>query len=145
MASKIIYTPVATPITLTIKRGPLNFTPYFEGRVHDNLGTSGAARERVTEHLDILIEWQMPHMVIGDDIEAWASFEAWALVGGGFQFYPSTALGDYYNCVAEDSGWKPQRNGPAKYGATVRIRILNDAQAPADPSVVLRRFYGLTG
>jgi hypothetical protein len=86
----------------------------------------------------------MLHMVVGDDIEAWGLFEAYALAGGTFKLYPCDTLSDYYNCVAEDTGWNPQRNGPKKYGAAVRVRVLADSQAPASPDIVLRRFYGIS-
>jgi hypothetical protein len=85
----------------------------------------------------------MPHLVVGDDIEGWALFEAWALDGGQFCLFPCDSLTDYYNCVLEDTEWKPEWNAPKKYGAPVVIRILNDGQAPASPAVVLRRFHGL--
>jgi hypothetical protein len=121
----------------------LNFRPYWDGRVHDNLATSGAARERVVEALDVLISFEMPHLVVDDDMAAWALFEAFALAGGTFKFYPSDGLGDYYNCVAEDAKWEPARNAPKKYGVVVVVRILADGQAPSGPDVVLRRFYGI--
>jgi hypothetical protein len=131
-------------VTLALLRGPLNFMPYFEGRVNDNLSTNGQVRERVVENLDILIAWEMPHMVMGTDLTAWDAFEQFALAGGTFQFWPYVGFTDQYNCVAEDKGWKPQRNAPQKYGAKVLLRILQDGQAPSGPNVVLRRFYGLT-
>jgi len=125
-------------------RGPVNFLCYAQGRVHDNLATSGAVRERVVENIDLLMTWEMPHMIVANDIEAWAAFEMFALAGGGFTFFPDVELADYYNCVAEDTGWEPQRNAPKKYGAKVKVRILQDGQCPSDPSVVLRRFYGIS-
>jgi hypothetical protein len=140
---KIVYHPLTVDVTLTLVRGPVEFQCYYEGRVHDNLATSGAARERVVEKLDLMIEFKMPHMTVAGDIEAWASFQTFALAGGAFKFYPDDSLADYYNCVAEDTGWNPQRNAPRKYGAAGKFRILADAQEPADPSVVLRRFYGI--
>ena len=139
MNAKITY----NSVTLTISRGPINFTPYWSARVHDNLSTSGAVRERVVEHLDILIEMDLPHMIIADDIEAWALFEAWALAGNPFCFFPCTSLSDYYNCVLEDITWKAVRNAPRKYGLKIVVRILNDGQAPASPVIVLRRFHGI--
>jgi hypothetical protein len=142
MSVKVVYG--SGPTTLTFKRGPVNFRPYFDGRVHDNLSTSGAARERVVEHLDLLISFDTPHLVIDDDMAAWGTFMVFALAGGGFKFYPSDGLGDYYNCVLEDPKWEPERNAPKKYGATVTVRVLQDSQAPASPDVILRRFYGLT-
>lgn len=144
MAVKIVYNAGAGNVTLTLKRGPLNFRPYWDGRLHDNLGTDGSKRERVIENLDILISFEMPHLLLQDDMTAWASFEAFALPGGGFQLYPSDQLTEKYNCVLEDSKFEMTRNAPQKYGAPVVIRILQDAQAPADPAQVLRRFYGIS-
>lgn len=144
MSVKIVYTPDGgEETTLTFARGPVDFTPFVQGRVNDNLSTSGAVRERVTAAVDILISWQMPHMVLAGDIEQWGAFMAFALPGGQFRFYPCDSLTDYYNCVLEDQGWRPKRNAPRKYGSTVVVRVLNDSQTPADPSVVLRRFYGI--
>ena len=45
---QIIYNPGSGPVTLPFVRGPQNFMPYYEGRLHDNLGTSqGTVRERL--------------------------------------------------------------------------------------------------
>ncbi len=144
MACKIIYNPGSGNVTLTIARGPVNFNPYCDTRANDNLATNGQFRERVVENNDILIAFDMPHMQVQDDLTAWDAFEQWALSGGGFQFYPYTTFSDFYNCVAEDKGWKPQRNAPQKYGAKVLFRILQDSQAPSGPNVILRRFHGIT-
>ena len=144
MSVQVIYNPGTGNVTLTCLRGPVKFTPYFDARVNDNLSTNGQVRERVVENLDILIEMEMPHMQIQSDMTAWDAFEQWALAGGGFQFWPYVGFSDYYNCVAEDKGWKPQVNAPQKYGAKVVFRILQDSQAPSGPNVILRRFYGIT-
>jgi hypothetical protein len=143
MSTKITYDAGAGTVTLTFKRGPSNFCVYWDGRYADNLATSGAVRERVG-YRDILLSWDMPHLVLFDDLAGWAAFEAWALDGGQFKFYPSDALTDYYNCVLEDTKFAPVRNAPGKYAAPVVVRILNDGQAPATPEIVLRRFYGVT-
>ena len=142
MSPQIVYHSATVDVTLAFVRGPLNFCCYWEGRVHDNLSTSGAARERVVENLDLMIEFDMPHMLLMTDLVSWESFMAWALAGGGFKFYPCSTLTDYYNCVLEDPGFKPGWNAPQKYGAKVKIRILVDGQTPVGPDIVLRRFYG---
>jgi hypothetical protein len=141
---QIVYHPASTDVTLAFARGPVNLEAYWDVRCHDNLATSGAARERVMENPDILIGFEMPHMLVADDLVGWAAFEAWALAGGQFKFYPcSTLTSDYYNCVLEDTKWAPKRNAPRKYGFTVVIRILQDGQAPAGPDVVLQRYHGI--
>ena len=144
MSVKSVYHPLTVDVTLLFARGPVNFKPYWDGRVHDNVSTSGAARERVVENLDIMIGFEMPHLVIDDDMAAWATFENFALLGGGFKFYPCSTLTDYYNCVLEDVKWELVTNAPKKYAATVLVRVLQDSQTPSGPDVVLRRFYGLT-
>lgn len=141
-----MYTPAGGSTTwLTFNYPPVDFTPYFDARVHDNLSTDGSVRERVTENAlgDILISFQTPNLILTVDLQAWAQFMAFALAGGQFTFSPNMNLADSYNCVLEDKGWKPKRNAPAKYAATVTIRILQDADAPSDVSQVLRRFYGI--
>jgi hypothetical protein len=144
LSVQIVYNPGSGDVTLTFVRGPVDFNPYWDGRVHNNLSVSGLVRERVVENLDILISWSMPNMILTVDLSAWASFESFALGGGTFQLYPCSTLSDYYNCVAEDAKWTPKRNAPAKYGAQVVVRILNDGQCPTGPDIVLRRFYGVT-
>lgn len=144
MTPKIVYTPVATAITLTFVNGPVDFSAYWEPRVHDNLSTSGAVRERVVENMDILISCPMPNMVVDSDMPGWASFLSFAIAGGGFKFYPCSTLTDYYNCVIEGTKWAPKWKGPKRYAETVVFRVLQDGQCPADPGVVMRRFYGLT-
>jgi hypothetical protein len=142
---QITYTPSGGgPTTIPFVWGPQNFEPYFAGRVHDNLSTSGAVRERVSENLDILISFEMNHLVVDTTMPGFGAFMAFALAGGGFQFYPNASLPDYYNCVLEDTDWHTKRNAPKKYASTFVFRILNDAKCPSDPSVVLRRFYGVT-
>ena len=145
MACQIKYTPVGGSLTtLTLVNSPVNFMCSVEGRVNDNLSTSGKVRERVIENLDLMLTWEMPYMQVQGDIEAWAAFTMFALGGGQFAFLPCSMLSDAYNCVAEDTGWQPQYKGPKRYGAKVKVRILQDSSAPGDPSVVLRRFYGVT-
>ena len=142
---KIVYTPAGGgATTLQFVWGPVDFDCYWDARLHDNLSTSGLVRERVVENADLLISFQMPHMVVDTAMPAWATFLSFALLGGSFQFFPSAALADNYNCVLEDLGWHPKRNAPKKYASTIILRILQDSQAPSDPGVVLRRFYGVT-
>ena len=142
---KIVYTPPGgSQTTLQFVRGPVDFTPYWEPRSHDNLSTSGLVRERVVENLDILIKFDMPHMIADGDMPGWMPFLAFALAGGTFAFYPGANLADNYNCVLEDTRWEPKRNAPKKYGSTMIFRILQDSQCPSDPGVILRRLHGVT-
>jgi len=134
----------AGPTVFTLTRGPKDFKCWWAPVVHDNAATSGAARERVVESMPIMISFDMPAHVLGDDAETWASFVAFALPGGQFQFYPCADLADYYNCVLESQTWEPARAGVRRYTASYVLRILLDGQAPADPVVVLRRLHGLT-
>jgi len=141
---KLVYNPGSGSVTLAFVNGPQAFAPYFNGRVHDNLSTSGKVRERVVENLDILIAFDMGHVVADVDMPGWAAFLAFALAGGEFQFYPNAALADNYNCVLEDTGWNPKINAPKKYAQSIVFRVLQDSSAPSDPGVILRRFYGVT-
>ena len=104
----------------------------------------GAVRERVIENADILISFDLPHMVLFDDLAGWTALASFGLLGGTFKFYPWSAFGDYYNCVLEDSKFAPKRNALRKYGTSEVWRILQDGQAPATPEIVLRRFHGVT-
>jgi hypothetical protein len=141
---QIIYNPGSGNVTLAFKRGPQNFLPAWSPRVHDNLSTSGAARERVVENLDILINFDMQHILVSDDMGGWESFLAFALAGGQFNFYPNAATTDYYHCVDESAKSELKYTGPGKYSKSFTFRIINDSQAPSDPGVILRRFYGIT-
>jgi len=141
---QLIYNPGSGNVTIVFTRGPQNFKPYFNGRVHDNLSTSGKVRERVVENLDILIGFEMQHQVADDDMATWGPFLAFALAGNSFKFYPNQGLTDYYNCVLEDANWEPKWNAPKKYASAYTFRVLQDSQAPSDPGVVLRRLYGVT-
>jgi hypothetical protein len=142
---QIVYTPSGgSATTITFTRGPQNLKPYFNGRVHDNLSTSGKSRERVVENLDILIAFEMQHQVADGDMPGWAAFLAFALAGGTFSFYPNQGLPDNYNCVLENANWEPKWNAPKKYASTYTFRVLQDSQAPSDPGVILRRLYGVT-
>ena len=138
---KIVYG--GGPTTLQFKRGPQAFVPYWKPRLHDNVSTSGAARERVVENPDILISFQMQHLVIDDDMPGWMTFMAFALAGGEFEFFPNSAMTDFYNCVDDLGEWAPKYTAPKKYSASFRLRVLVDAQTPSDPGVILKRFYGI--
>lgn len=140
---KVVYRPDTTDVTLQFQRGPQDFRVSERPVAHDNVSTSGV-RERVVERQDILIAFAMPAMSVTDDLGSWAAFSTWALAGGSFKFYPNAALSDYYNCLSEDEAFEPVRVGPGRYSCGFRFRIVHDDQAPADPSVILRRFYGVT-
>ena len=139
---KITYDAGAGLVTLTFKRGPLNFgAEWVADRVHDNVSSSGAVRERVVEALDIVISFEMPALLVGDDLPAWRAFMGWAAMGGGFKFYPSAAGVDYYNCVEDTGTWSFKRVARGVMSSTFKFRVLNDAQAPADPGSVMEKFY----
>ncbi len=140
---KIVYNPGGGDVTLQFLRGPQDFKCFYRSRVHDNLATGGL-RERVVEANDMLITFGMGAMRITDDLDDWAAFMAWALAGGQFSFWPDAALAtDYYHCVSDDEGFEYSRNAPGQYGAAFRWRIVPDSQAPANPGVVMKRFYGI--
>jgi hypothetical protein len=146
-APKIVYNTGSGDVTLAFVRGPLDFLPEWAPVVHDNVASSGAARERVVENRGILIPFTMPGLTVGGgDLAAWMTFMGWAIGGGAFKFYPNAALtSDWYNCVEEAGAWQPRRVAPGVYSAAFRFRVLMDSQAPADPGTVLRRFMGVTG
>jgi len=140
--AKIVYNAGAGAVTLQCARGPRNFRCWYKSRVHDNLATSGI-RERVVEAHDILIAFEMPALRVGDDLDDWAVFMKWALGGGAFEFYPDAALATKYNCVSDDEGFEPVWTAPGQYAAAFKLRIVPDSLFPADPSVVMLRFYGV--
>lgn len=139
---KIVYDAGAGAVTLTFLRGPQGFRCFYQARAHDNLATSGV-RERVLEGNDILIAFSMESLRVDGDLPEWAAWAKWALGGGQFDFYPDRNLPDYYHCVSEDEGFEPLRVAPRVYRADFTLRVVPDGQAPADPSVVMERFYGI--
>jgi hypothetical protein len=139
---KVIYDAGVGAVTLQLVRGPQNFRCYYKSRLHDNLATSGI-RERVVEAHDILIAYEMQALRVTDDLDDWTAFMVFALGGGQCEFYPDAALPDYYHLVSDDEGFEPARTGPGQYAAAFRWRIVPDALAPADVSVVMKRFYGI--
>lgn len=144
MASAIVYNPGSGDVTLTFKRGPLDFRAGWEGVVHDNPPSSGAEFERVTENRTLMISFQMPHMVVADDLESWESLMSFALTGAAFKFYPTASIDYWFNCQLVDQGWSPARTARKKYGAPVKLRVVEDAHTPTGPVAILRRFYGLS-
>jgi hypothetical protein len=143
---KVVYNPGSGDVTLTFQRGPNAFHCYYHAVRHDNVATSGL-KESVLERLEMLIEFSMPALTISDatDYPAWAALMKFALTGAAFKFFPNATLTEYYNCTSEDEDWDPQRAGPGKYTVACKWKIVPDASAPADPSVVIKRFYGIAG
>ena len=141
---KIVYTPVATPITLQFVRGPQGFLPEWAPVAHDNLASSGKARERVVENEGILISFTMPALKVDDDFNGWRAFMAYAIAGGTFKFYPNSAMADWYNCVDELGAMSFTRVALGVYAGTFKFRMLMDAQAAGDPMVVLQRLMGVS-
>lgn len=124
---------------LQFQRGPQNFICYPSARVNDNLSTSGF-RERVTEAIDLMITFDMGALRIGDDFQAWAAFDTYALSGGQFAFAPS-AGGGYFNCVSDDTDLQSTRKGAGVYAGKRVWRIVPDGQRPMDHGVVMAMFY----
>lgn len=141
---QVTYNPGSGLVTLAFVRGPQGFHPNWKPRLHDNLSTSGAARERVVENLDILISFGMGHVIVDQDMPAWDLFLAFILAGGQFNFFPNSNLPDYYHCVEEAGLSEMKYTAPKKYAMSLVFRIINDSQAPANPGTVLRRLYGVT-
>ena len=146
-APKVVYnTGVGGDVTLAFVSGPVDFLPEWAPVVHDNLASSGVARERVVENRGMLLPFAMPALRVSDGtLAGWMTFLGWAIGGGVFKFWPNAALGDWYNCVEETGAWQPKRVAPGVYTAAFCFRVLMDAQAPPDPGTILRRFMGVTG
>ncbi len=136
------YRPADVDIEIAFKRGPVNFACEWEGRVHDNVATSGL-RERVFEGSDMIISFSMPAMRANEDLAEWGAFMGWALQGGQFALRFNLELVDWCNCVLDQDKWSPVRVGRGVYSAAFRFRVVPDAQMPASPAVVLQRFCGV--
>jgi len=141
---KVNYDPGGGAVDLLFARGPNGFRCFYHARVHDNLSTSGAARERVTEGLDMLITFTMPALKVADDYAGWMAFSKFALGGGQFTFCPNVDHAENaYHCLSDDQEFAPARVGPQTYTAAFQWRIVPDGSAPADPGVVMQKFYGV--
>jgi hypothetical protein len=143
--------------TLYFQRGPLNFIAEDSVRRHDNIATSGV-RESVYEANDILISFTMPGLLMGTsgaaDYAAWKNFFAWARPGGSFQFCPNNSVlvsaapwsgaAYYFNCLLEDTGFKPKKLGMGRYSLDVKFRVApGDAYAPDNAGQIMEAFWGL--
>jgi hypothetical protein len=146
----IVYTPGGNgDITLAVKRGVADFVCRGPAVRHRNLATSGAV-ETVLERIEFLIGFTVPKLMVGanpsndDVLEDWATWFHWALAGGSFKFYPVAGGQIYYNCTLETEEWAPARVGPGGYSHAFELRIIPDAQAPADAGEVYEAFYGVS-
>jgi hypothetical protein len=130
--------------SLLFKRGPQNFLPRWNSVASRNIASSGAAVETVVERNEILIAFDMPALWVADDLANWGSLMQWMIGGGQVKFYPNSGLTDWYTCKDEAGTWEPKRLAAGVYGYSFLWRVLNDAQAPVDPGVILRRFMGVS-
>lgn len=143
------YTPAGAeePVVLEFLRGPAGFRCEYAGRVHDNVATSGV-KERVVEHLDMLISFRMPALRVDgaagwDDLADWDAFQEFALEGGVFTVAPNTDVAFDFHCVSEDEGWQPERVAQGIYAASFKWRVVPDEDAPASPGAVMAAYWGV--
>ncbi|PYV31442.1 MAG: hypothetical protein DMG22_16905 [Acidobacteria bacterium] len=119
---KIVYNPGTGATTLTFLRPPRKLPAYFGvARRHDNVASSGV-RETVLERIDNFLEFEMEWVGIGADVQAWASFMAYALEGGSFQYYPDASLASFTNYWLEDTTWNSAYKSPGQYTFKVKFR-----------------------
>lgn len=139
---KIVYNAGGGNVTLSFARPPQDFTSYAAPVVHDNIATSGQ-KERLLEYRHQFIAFTMPYLRVPGDLIEWGAFMDWALGGGEFDFYPDAALATFFTCTVEGDRFEPRRNAPGQYSADFLFRIVPGATEPADPTVVMKRYYGI--
>lgn len=135
---KVVYN---STTTVQFTNGPQSFSCDYLARVHDNDATSGL-RERVVEPLLMVITFKMGYLDVISELAAWMALETFLLNGGQIDFYPNVLINEAYHCISLDTKTGIGRTGWRKYGLTFNWRIVPDSSAPADPSVVMRLFYG---
>lgn len=152
---QINYNPGSGANVFNFQRGPQNFIAEDMVTRHDNLATIGL-RESVYERTDILISFTMPGLLLasGGDFADWKNFYSWALQGGLFIFAPNTDVtyapspwsGSlfYFDCVLEDTGFKPKRVGLGRYSLDCKFRVVPDNLRPSNSGMVMDAFWGLT-
>ena len=121
---KIVYTPIGslTPSTFNFARQPRNLAAYNRvAKRHDNLSTAGV-KEVVVERVDNFLEFDMPWVAIGSDVNGWDSFMQNALQGVPFSYYPDGTQSAYTNYTLEETGWRPEYKAPGQYSFRMVFR-----------------------
>ncbi len=119
---KIVYNPGTGATTLQFLRGPRKVPAYFQAATrHDNVASSGV-RESVFERVDSFLELEMEYVALGPDVSAWASFFAYALQGGSFQYYPDASQTSFANYWLEDTTWNAAYEVPGQFTFKMKFR-----------------------
>lgn len=142
MNAEIQYNPGSGAIGLDVFADRGGLIPMEVTRGNDNLSSSGAVRERVVENTDVILGFTQAILTANGTLETWSTWARWAQQGNSFRFYPVKGGGTYYNVVLEDMGWTLKRIGIGRYTAAVKLRVLQDGQAPANAGSVLHKYWG---
>jgi len=90
---KITWPAGTTTNTLLFILPPTNVASFdYVASRHDNVSSAGV-RESIHERIDQFYEFTMGWQTVGTDIDAWATFMAYALQGATFDYYPDATLG----------------------------------------------------
>lgn len=119
---KIVY-PSGGGATLNFIRQPIEVSAFeYEEVRHDNLSSAGV-RESVSERIDQFYTFTMPWQTIGADINAWATFMAYALQGGPFDYYPDATINVSYVYLLDDTNWTAAYRSLGLYSFKFRMRL----------------------
>jgi hypothetical protein len=121
---KIVYTPIGsiTPSTFNFARQPRNVAAYNRvAKRHDNISTAGV-KEVIVERVDNFLEFDMPLVAIGADVNGWDAFMRNALQGVQFSYYPDGTQSAYTNYTLEGTNWAPTYKAPGQYSFKMTFR-----------------------
>jgi len=117
---KIIYG--SPQSTLTFARPPRKVPAYvMEAVRHDNVASSGV-RESILERVDNFLDFEMEWVGMGEDVQAWHGFMAWALAGNSFSYYPDASQPNFTNYWLEDTNWNAAYKSPGQYTFKLKFR-----------------------
>jgi hypothetical protein len=122
---KIVYNAGAGNVTLAFtfppvqQESPNSFTAVRT----DNISTDGHVQSAL-RRVDNFLTVNMPHVLLGTELTAWAAFMSWALGGGSFSYYPDASLGTYGTYRVESADWTPAYSSPQFYKFSFKMRKL---------------------
>lgn len=119
---KIVY-PSGGGSTLNFDRPPTDVAAYeYEDYRHDNYSSAGvkeSIHQRIDQFYEFTLEWESS----GANIDAWATFMAYALQGGTFDYYPDGTSGTHFLYELMDTKWKAARHSLGMYSFKFKMRL----------------------